>query len=251
MAISYQAAILLVNKADTATIIASSQVAEAPVSRVKSPHIVTKWRSSAEPASLLLDFGEPVSIDTVAAIGLTATAARCRVSNNSDGSEPLYDSEEGPVDQTFNQAVWLIETPVTARYVLIELVHASLEYCEAGRVVAGERETFHFNFVRGFTVRYPDPSRVEESAGGQTIIDPRPSYRVMEPTFDFVSEEDAAGFIRSVNMSGVKSDVLFISKPAGGDLAHDTIWGLNRAEPAIVQVQDDIYSVKYTIQERR
>lgn len=248
------AAVLFRNLADAATITASSQIADAPISNVKTEHIVTKWRSTTAIAWMMLDFGSAISLDTLAAVGLTADYVRIRASNNGgDASEgEVYDSGWMAVDPLFWQAIAVAGSMLSARYVLIDLESADGAYVECGRVVAGVRSTFHYNMAYGFEVAYPDPSGITETAGLQDIIDPLPVYRTMAPTFEWVSEADAKGFLRTVAMeNGTKKDVLFLSDPGGNDLAHDTLWGRLTASMALVHALPDIRSTRLSIKERR
>jgi hypothetical protein len=256
MALSRIAAVMIENMADAATISASSQVSSAPVTRLQQEHLARRWRSAAEPASVLLDLGSSRSLDTIWVGGLTATKVRWRVStaDATGAAGDAYDSGGTleDVDQAYGQAVKLLEAPVTGRYVRIDLEHGSLTYVEAGRVACGLRNTFHFNMAYGFEVTHVDPSRVDTSLGGQDTVDPRPIYREMMATFPDVSEADAAGFLRTMaRVNGIRTDVLFIADPGGNDLAHDTLWGRVAESTPLVRARLDSLSKTLRIRERR
>lgn len=253
MALSRKAALLYANLVDAATITASSQTSAGPVLNLKTEHLVTKWRSTATPAWLLIDLGASVPLDTFGIFGLTATSVRFRASNNGlDASEgEVFDSGVITVDQTYKQAVALMETQASARYVLIDLVNAGGSYVEAGIPAIGKRVSWTYNMAFGFDVTYVDPSGETVTAGQQDILDALPSYRVMSPTFAFVKEEDRAAFVDLVAMKiGKKKSVLFI-KDQGGNLQRDAIWGRNTIDTQVVHDNYDTHNVKYRFKERQ
>lgn len=253
MAIGHNAAVVYRNLADAAVITASSQQPDAPATNVKSPHIVTKWLSTSSSAYLLLDLGASTAMDTLALIGLIASTVRCRVSSVDDtgAAGNVFDSgAPEAVSQRYLQSIWLIEAPAMGRYVRFDLTQAILPHVGAGRVVIGARSTFSANYGYGWTRSVVDPSRIEESEGGQRIVDVRQKYRQIEATFGLLTQEDRDSFVEDIDYEiGLGGDLLFLADPASDDLARTSIWGSMTDNTPVVQPYPDRFSKTYRIKE--
>ncbi len=248
------AAVVYRNLADAATVTGSTQVPLMPATNVQQEHISRKWRSISADDYLLIDFGESTSIDTVWIGGLTTTKVQLRASNSDATGETgeIYDSTLVAADQNHLQKTWVLGSAVSARYWRIDLEHDDLDYVEAGRVVMGVRSVYQYNYAFGFEVGYSDPSIRTQSAGGQTHVTPKRSYRHASPTFEWVSKADRDGFVEAIDRdNGLKTDVLFLLDPESAHLERDTIWGLMSELTAISQPFFDIWSKQYRIEERR
>lgn len=246
------ASVLYRNLVDAATALASSQIVLAPVSNVQNEHVARKWRSITPADSIVVDFGASVSIDTVAAMGLTATTMRVRLStaDSSGATGDAFDSGVDPVDQNYLQSVVLLPSAVSARYLRIDLASGG-DYVEMGRLVAGVRSAFTYNFGFGWGRTWVDPSIRTKTRGGQTQISPEQSYRTLDLSFEWVSEADRYGFVETIDRdNGLKTDVLFITDENSSNLARDSVWGLLADITPVTQPFFDIYAKQYRIEER-
>ncbi|MCW2309749.1 hypothetical protein [Rhodobium gokarnense] len=247
------AAIVYSNLADGAAVSAPTQVILAPAANVQDQHVGKKWRSRTALSYLTFDFGATTSIDTIAAIGLTASTVRLRIStsDSTGAAGDLYDSMSASVDQNFAQAVWALQTAVSGRYLRIDLAHSSLDYVEVGRVVAGVRTAFGKNFGFGWSLTYIDRSVITETRGGQTQITPENTYRAIDLTFSFLTDAEQRGFVDTVSRSNaLKTDVLLLLDPDSSDLPRDTVWGLMTESTSIMQPDFGIFSKQLKIKER-
>lgn len=247
------AAIVYENLADAATLSASSQILLAPVTNLQNEHVARKWRSRTSSAYVIVDLGAATSIDTVAIIGLTSSTVRLRIStSDSTGvAGDLYDSTAEASDQDFKQAIYVLGSSVSGRYLRFDLTHSSLEYVEAGRVVIGVRTAFTYNFGYDWSRSYVDPSVITKTRGGQTQIRPENTYQVLSITFPWLSVAEDAGFIDTISrVNAQKTDVLWLLDPESSDLPRNTIWGLMTEAAPITQPYFQIFSKTVSIEER-
>lgn len=248
------AAVVYQNLADAGTVTAGSSILRAQPATVQNEHVGRRWRSLSATSHLLFDLGSGVSIDTIAMIGLTASTIRVRASNTDSTAESgdLYDSGTVSVDQGYRQTVCALSTPVTARYVRVDLVHSTLDYVECGRAVIGLRSAFARNFGYGWGRTFADPSQRTQTRGGQTQIVAETPYRVLELSFDFMSEADRTGLVETMDrVNALQADVLWLTDPDSANLARDTVWGLMTEATPVNQPFFDEYSKTYRIEERR
>ncbi|MFC3074731.1 hypothetical protein [Shinella pollutisoli] len=248
------AAVVFENLADAASVRASSSILLAQPTLVQQVHVERRWRALNNVAWLVLDLGAETPIDTVAAMGLTATAARVRVSvaDPSGAAGELFDSGQLTVDQAYLALVVLSEAPVSGRYVRIDLSNEGAPYVEAGRVCIGLRSTFAYNFDYGWSYGYVDPSTRSKTRGGQTQVTPRRPYRTIDVTFPRVTAADRYSFVETIEReNALQRDVLFTTDPESDNLARDTIWGLMSETTAIVQPFIEDFTKQYRIEERR
>lgn len=248
------AAVVFENLADAAEVRASSSILLAQPTLVQQAHVERRWRALNNVAALILDLGAEMQIDTVAAMGLTATQGRVRISatDPSGAAGELYDSGAVAVDQAYSTIVALADAPVDGRYVRIDLTDAASDYVEAGRVCIGLRSSFTYNFDYGWSYSYVDPSTRSKTRGGQTQITPRRPYRTIDVTFPRVTAIERYAFVETIEReNALQKDILFITDPASDNLARDTIWGLMSETTPIVQPFLDDFTKQYRIEERR
>ncbi len=266
MPAAFNAAIAWRNLADGGTVTASSFIADGPAAMVQNQHVARKWRSNGNGGAeyLLVDLGSVQSIDTVAVMGVTLPAsgtARVRASatNASATAAVVLDSQviTAAVDPAYGMLVVLFPAPASARYIRIDLTHASAAFIEAGRLFIGLRYQFTYNFAPGWSYGYADPSERSKSLGGQTVIRSRTPYRVASLTFEAIPEAERNGVVLEVDrLNGVRSDVLMVLRSDSPNLARDTIWGLLADLDPVGQPQllwadgQPLFSKSYRIEER-
>lgn len=243
------------NLADASTVVysASSSTLLLPISNLLVPHIARKWRgSSGSTDYFLADFGSAVMMDTVAVMGITGQQIQVRVSS----VDPLglagdmYDSGVMNVDQRYFSSVNLIPSAVVGRFVRVDITTTDA-YVEAGRLFVGNRVQFSYNYVKGWSRLWTDRSTKSKTRGGQTQVFADNTYRSIDVTFDFLSQNDRDGFIEDIDqINATKTDVLFITNPASANLSRDSIWGLISGMSAVVQQYVGVFTKQYTIEER-
>ena len=264
MANPWNAAIAYDNRADRASITASSSAILLPVSRLQDPHIARKWRSNGSASEFLtIDLGASVPVDTVALIGLNLTSdgtVRVRVSDMDTSAQAgeIYDSGDvgGAIDPRWGMLVHLLPEALVGRYVRIDLSDPNAAYIEAGRLFVGRRWQFQYNFAFGWSRQYVDRSRKTESRGGQTFIDRDVRYRMANISFELITQAQRWGFVEEVDrVNGTHDDVLLITQSDSDNLGRDCIWGLISDLDPITQPQVWIedapaYAKAYRITER-
>jgi hypothetical protein len=246
------AAVVYNNLADAATVLASSQVVLAPAVNVQNEHVARKWRSITAADHLIADFGSLVSIDTVAAIGLTAATMRVRLStvDSSGAAGDAYDGGTDAVDQNYRAGIELLPSAVSARYLRVDFASGG-SYCEVGRLVAGVRSRFTYNFAYGWGRSWIDPSIRTKTRGGQTQISPETSYRTLDLNFEWLATADRHGFVEAIDRdNGLKTDVLFITDEDSASLARDSLWGLVAEMTPVSQPYFGMFTKQLRIEER-
>lgn len=232
------AAIAWANLADAGTLATSSALTLTPPARLQDPHVARKWRATGAAAEYVIaDLGAVVSLDTVALFGTNLTAAgatRIRASTNdaSGVSGIAYDSDyggptAGRVDPRYAALIHLLPSPVSARYVRVDLVEPALPYVEAGRLFVGARSTFSVNFGFDWSRGWVDRSRKTKGRGGQTFLDADNAYRVLELSFDHLSTAERWAVLEEIDrVNGEHADVLLLTDPDSANLGRDSVWGL-------------------------
>jgi hypothetical protein len=260
-------ALLYENKADSGTLTASSWIASAPPSVLQNHHVRRRWMGrDGDTEQLVLDFGALTSIDTIALFGLAGFFSggaqrnlsencirRVRVSTVDPQAGDVHDSgaAAGFIKSAYASLVELLATPQMARYVAVDLSEAGAEALLGGRFVAGLRNPFTYTFSWDWAEGYVDLSRRKKSAGGQLFIERDDRYRILEMTFDWVSEADRRGFLNEMDrINGMSRDILIIIDPASTDLTRDTIWGVPPDLSRFRQRQLGLFNKTLSIEER-
>lgn len=241
------AAIAWVNLADAGTVRASTALTLTPAARLQDPHVARKWRAQGSAAEyVIVDLGALVPLDTVALLGVNLSAAgatriRASDSDSSVVASILYDSDyggptAGRVDPRYGSLIHPLPSPVSARYVRVDLVEPALPYVEAGRVVVAARSQFSINFGFDWSRGWVDRSRKTEGRGGQIFVDADNAYRVLELSFDYLTQAERWAVLEDVDrVNGEHADVLFLTDPASTNLGRDSVWGLVEGLSAVRQ----------------
>jgi hypothetical protein len=250
-------AIAYTNLADSGLVFGfSSQETSLPASNVLVEHVARRWRAQANTGYFIIDLGSSRSIDTIAVMGMTMSASgniQIRASNSDSTvtSSLDYDSGTMVVDNNYNSSVALITSPITTRWIRVDLQDTPSTYVEAGRIFVGLRQTFGYNFSYGWSRSWEDRSIRSKTRGGQTQVWLDNLYRVVEVTFNFLSTTERNSFVESIDLAnGLHTDVLFITDTSSDNLARDSIWGLMTESQAVSQPYFDRFSKKYKIEER-
>jgi hypothetical protein len=262
------AQIVYQNLADDGAITASSWLASAPPSRLQNHHTTRRWQGrSGDTESILLTWSAAQTIDCIALFKCagvfgdelapltSAATTRIRVSSvDLTGlAGDLYDSgtASGRIDASEAALIVLLEAPVSAVAVLIDISQATASALLAGRMVAGLREEFTFNFGYGWSSGYVDQSRKSKSAAGLTFIERDERYKVLSLQFDSLDEADRVGFVREIErLNGTSEDVFLIRDPASTNIARDSIWGLIQNMNPASQPNFAFYSKSLEFEER-
>jgi hypothetical protein len=241
------------NLADSASLTASSQSLLLPVSNIQNPHVVRRWRGNDGTTDFFVaDFGALTSIDTVAVLGITGTQIRIRVSSvdSTGAAGDIFDGGSVSVDQNYLSSICLITSVVTGRYLRVD-ISTTGAFVEAGRLFAGLKTKFSYNYTAGWKRTWVDPSTRTKTLSGQTQIFQRPSYRTYDVSFDFITQSDRDGFVEAIDMvNSLKTDVLFVSNPASANLSRDSVWGLMTTLTPVIQPSVATYTKEYQIEER-
>lgn len=246
--------------AAAASVVASSQTTLTPAqARLQDRHVARKWRSTGTTEFLTIDLGSGVSVDTVALMGVNISATgttrvRASLTNAAATGSLLYDSGSiaGAVDPNYGYLVTLITSPVTVRYIRIDIADATKSYIEAGRLFVGLRTQVAVNFSPGWSHSFIDRTRKTEGRGGQMFMDIDNSYRILDLTFGFLSQAEHDGFVETIDRDlGEHNDFLFIIDPTSTNLGRDSRWGfIDGNQPAVGPYTFNVFSKSYKLRER-
>jgi len=263
-----RAAILYRNLADEGAVTASSWIAAAPPATLQDPHTTRRWKGrNGDAESITLSFSSAQLIDTVALIKcdgvfagdqrtLSAAATRRVRIASADPTGvagDLYDSgtAAGRIDPAYAALIELLDAPVSAIAVRIDLAESGAEALLAGRLVVGRREAFAFNFAFGWSFGFADLSRLKKSAGGQTFIDRDDRYRLLNVSFEWVNSAQRFGVVQEADrLNGISQDVLFVTNPKSDNLGRDSVWGLMQDLSPPTQPHFGFFAKSYSIAER-
>lgn len=250
------------NLADAGTMTASDWITFAPPSRLQNKHVARRWRANATTAYIVCDLGGSESIDTIALMGLSGTSSptlRFRVStaDSSGASGDAYDSGSlvGIWDTNYLPVGKALASPVSGRYVRIDISDTGIDYIEAGRLFVGVREEFAINFQPGWERQWNDPSLRTVGRSGLSFDDLRDPYRTLNLTMDFVADSDRWDLMEAIDIAlGSHGDMLVMVDPDSATLGRDSIWGYMETmspviEPVIVS-SGPVFRKQYQIRER-
>lgn len=248
------------NKADAASLSASSELAALPGSNVQQAHVAQKWNTAAGVTSAYLTFDMlgSVSCGLLAVLGTNLTAAATRRLRASDADPTaaagdLYDSGSAAagVKAGYGDA-YLSFTAVAARYWRLDLADASITTgLQVGRVFLGPKWTTSESHEWGWSVTPLDESKVVESYGGQSFADVRPQRRVLRFGLKFMTEAEMYGNAFALaRAQGVVRDVLAIPSVTSAYLSEQAVFGLCEASEPLVQERHRNYQQKFTIRQR-
>lgn len=187
---------------------------------------------------LQADFGAAVSIGCICLGNTNLSAAgtwRIRLSANADMSSPGYDSTAvaAGVDPAFRLAVLFLASPVSRRYLRVDLSDGSLPHLEAGRLFAGAAFKPVHNFQFGAKREYPDQSRRFQSESGNDYVLRGSIRRAVAFTLPAVTTAEWEATLEPLlRLSGTSADVLVCLDPASSNLGRDTYLGLLDEIPA-------------------
>jgi hypothetical protein len=260
------AALLINNLIDSAVALsAAGSVASSPPEMLREEHVSRKWRHNATSSYVLADLGASNSIDTVALLGMsggasatfqiklsltdpTAVAGEVYTSSVLSGSS-VFDSDY----QVFGH---MLPDPLAARYVRIDLSQPGVSYIEAGRWVVGSRHVFETNYQAPWARTARRNSVDTIGFGGQTFVDRRSGYWMIDAHFEFLTETDRAALLEEIGIVIVNNghkDILWINDVDTTSNARDFIWGYVDGDFRMTQSLYTIpafYSVEFPIRQR-
>lgn len=261
MVATFNAAVGYVNLLDaTATSVsATSAQILTPPSILLDPHVTRHWRGAGGISDdIIVDLGSSQSFDTIYGIGSNVTAtgsARLRISSvdSTGAAGDVYDSGAvvGKVDPNYGYVPFLLPAPVSARYLRMGFIDASLSAIELGRQFIGLRTQFQYNHDYGWSIQRVDRSLKNKTRSGQTQVFRDNSYRMFDLPLTSVSSTDRFGVHEAMEIAcGQHTDVLLITNPDSTNLGRESIWGLVSDLTPIIQPHLELFSKQFKIEER-
>ncbi|HYF88968.1 hypothetical protein [Azospirillum sp.] len=243
------------NKADTATVTASS--AALPANRVQDPRPGRVWRATGYASeSLTFDHGSAEDMTHGAVVNHNQDAngtIRCEVSNAADFSTHLYDSavEAWPPVAGFGSdrfgtslggypiltgfadyrpfSLFDFGGTLTARYVRYTFTSsAEAGNIQVGRIFTGIGYQPEVNFSYGWSNEWADPSELVETEASFFVIR-RQKYRVLRLSLENIPQAEALSALDDLKrIVGKSRDVLVVLFPAADlpTLYRTSIYGI-------------------------
>jgi hypothetical protein len=233
----------------TSTLSASGAILLAQPTLLRNPHVGKKWRDNATATWVGLALVTAAPIDTIMLAGVSGENPnfRVRLSAVSLGAGELGDS--GSIsgipyfDPDYGRFIYLLSTPVSAKYIRIDISESGVDYIEAGRWFVGPRDEFDTNMQAPWTRTSVRGSVDVIGVGGQTYTDLRTGYRMINATFEFLTEDEAYGFVEDIALAIVNTghkDMLWIKDPDSDNLSRDCEWGYPSDN---LQISQNIYII--------
>jgi hypothetical protein len=257
----------LVDLTDT-SVTAADWILQAPPSNLVEPHIGKKWRDNSTSTFVLVTLASSQSIDTIMLAGLSGSIEdinptfRVRLSTVDPTGAAGDAADSGNIsgtpyfDDRYGLFVYLLDTPVSAEFIRVDITQAGTDYIEAGRMFAGVRQAFGENFQAPWSRSCISNSVSVIGIGGQTFIDARRGYWRVGARFDFLSVEEREGFLDDMAHEIVNEghlDFLWIMDPDSLNLSRDCIWGYLEGDFVLTQniyIVPAVFSADLTIRER-
>lgn len=256
------AAIVIDNHADGASVGASSQALAMPASKLLTPHPSERWRSLDGSAWFVLDKGSLSSADTIALFGMTCgpnSTVRLRLSSidASGAAGDLLDTGAlangaGGFDVDYGSFIHRMPEPALYRYVRIDISDPDAAFVEGGCVLDGLSETFTVNFTPGGSFQHVDRSRVTSTSSGMTLIWDDNTFRRLALSLDWVSAAQRYGVIERLDrVKGRKRNILLMTDIDSANMPRDSIYGLVTDQtPVTFGRVFDIFGKQLRIDER-
>lgn len=252
------------NLADAGMVTVSSCLTLTPPARLTAqfPIVAKKCRNQGENSwSIFVDLLSVQAADTVMLTGLNLglfATARVRMSaiDSSVETGEVFDSGDlaGAIDGVYGTLIVRSAAALDpARYVRVDVAQGGVPYIEAGRIFVGPSVEVTYNFAPGWSRDRIDHSKLTESEDGDVYVDRRRKRRSIDFSLDFLTEEEANGFVEDMSYrNGASDDVLFILDPESPNLGRDSYWGLLAGGQPIAApfAIPDIYSRRFSIRER-
>lgn len=248
------------NKADDASLATDSEQASLPASNVQNAHLSRKWQTATgvKSAYLLLDLGSSLSCALLALLGTNLTASatvrlRGSVTDATATGSLAYDSGTIAAGVVAGYgAAYKAFSAIASRYWRLDVADSTVDdNLAVGRVFLGPSWAPAINMQLGASWRSHDPSRRQQSSGGQTWADVRPQERVFKFTLDFETEAEMfANAFAMARAQGITGDVLAIDDIDGTYLSQKAVWGLLEDAGEVVNDKLELYRQSFTIRER-
>lgn len=237
------------------TVTVSTEVPTLPGTNLQHVHLSKAWQSTANSATINVDFGASYTIGAVWLGGTNGTATatrRIRISANSDMSSPTHDSGSGAagIDPDFGALVHVLSTPSAGRYMRVELSDAALSYWRAGRLWAGTKIQTTRNFQFGYTKTYVDTSIMARTDAGQIWTDTGVVIREFRVRLPALTDAEINGDIDALLRLGRSQDILFVMDPGSSNLGRDSIFGVILENLSQQHSNPNIHQLDLVIAER-
>jgi len=231
------------NRILTATLSASSQAANLPVTNLQTPHadVTNQWRTTSRAGNVIADTGSSAStwrLFMLAALNANANILmRVVISDNADMSAPNYDSnwQGGIMAPGYQQLVWITSSEVQGRYCQILLNNGSNPdpYLSVGLAYAGPA----YVPSRGLSYEsswIASPTQdVVETRGGQEYITQRFRRRAWDIAFGSLPAADVYASVAEVmRVADLGVNIAFVPF-SDGDPSREAIMGRLRTTSGI------------------
>lgn len=274
------------NRADAATLTASSTAGALVAANLQDRLLSKVWRAAGTTEHVLADAG-PGNSESVNVVALwnhnlsTQATIRVRIGNDAAMASPVHDEtffawpavwgwcERGWCEDGWGGLPFGIEDAARAykRYSVMRL-SATAEgryrrldiddpgnadgYVQAGRLIDGLGWQPEVNFSFGWSWDWIDPSEQEEMDGGAVWVDQRSPYRELFLPFKFASRADAMGQINDMKrIVGNRGDVLVLPFPEVSAEQYITaVYGIPRPGGLAAQRQDRLNRFDFSMRIR-
>jgi hypothetical protein len=241
------------------TLTASGFVTSAPPTNLVDPHTRKKWRDNAATTFVIADFTSTHTVDVVMLAGVSGNPnfrVRMSSADPTGAAGDAFDSGTVSGDTVYDSNYGLFVLPVgtSARYLRVDLSQVGVAYIEAGRMFAGTMVTTETNYQTPWSRSIIRGSVDIIGVGGQTFVDLRQGYRVLDISYEFISEEERVDFLEAMGViiANVGHLDFLWFKDFDDPNPRDALWGY-LSDLRVTQnlyLVPPFYGVQFTMRER-
>lgn len=251
---------------DAATVTATDELGNFPVTNLQTKQPSVKWRTAGLSPAVVIDLGSAGAINLVGLFATNTTSAatwriRAAASEANLTASPGYDSgsvaawpETGMATDwpAVNLIHWLTAAQ-TFQWWRIDLADAGnpAGYLQAGRVYVAAAWQPTRNLQRGWSIEPQDESETFRAQGGQEYDEIRPQRRIAKFRLAFLSEDELYDNVFEIDRrQGRTGDVFVMRDPTHASHLHkQSVYGtLKGSEPAVNQAAL-IFEKSYQVRE--
>lgn len=215
------------------TVTASTELPTLPAINLQHPFMApNRWRSTANVATIDVDFGAAYSNGVIALLKSNLTAAatfRLRLSNSPSMTPTVYDTGvsqiNAGVDTHYGNLIHILPTAQSSQYLRLELTDSSLTYIEAGRLFSGAKFQPSHNYAYDYKRTTLDSVRFTESESGQNWTEVGVRKEEVRLHFEALTDAEVQSDFAFIRLTGRHKDVLAVLNPASSNLGRDSIFG--------------------------
>jgi hypothetical protein len=248
------------NLIDSATLTASTENAQYPVSNINDPRRTKTFRSTSNSDNIVIDFGSAEEIDHFAIVdnwqnGFGVTSITIEGNGTDSWGAPAF-STTATLDTTFGVSIKAFASAQTYRFWRIVLT-STLGYCEIANMFLGKATQITTNgLAYGWQYRNNDLSRKSSNRYGQRFVDDIGTQKFLSNLQFQVMDKDEIDLVLSVYDRNREVKPFFVALPLESDSLFNNDDRFNgfyyfNAEPRVNNINSGYYNTTLNLIEAK